>query len=255
MAKTNIPSYPNRVVKKGDKDKSIVKAIQKQLNAKGCGPIEEDGDFGTKTYNSVRLFQARFLDQNNVPLKIDGQVGPLTWAILFGEELKPIPKSTTTSLLQKVLDIAATQDGVRERPLGSNSGPEVDKYLASVGLGPGFAWCAAFVYWCFKKAASDLGQGNPVYKTAGVMNHWNSTTGKKISRLAAADNPSLIKPGSIFIISTGGGFGHTGLVERVNGGYVATIEGNTNEAGSRNGIGVFSRSRKINDINKGFIIY
>jgi len=41
-------------------------------------------------------------------------------------------------------DTASQYVGVVEEPPGSNSGPEVDQFLASVGLGPGYAWCAAF---------------------------------------------------------------------------------------------------------------
>jgi hypothetical protein len=60
----------------------------------------------------------------------------------------------------------------------------------------------------------------------------------------------------IFILATSGGAGHTGLVEAVEGQYLVTIEGNTNEGGSREGIGVFRRtSRKISQINRGFIAY
>jgi hypothetical protein len=47
-----------------------------------------------------------------------------------------------------------------------------------------------------------------------------------------------------------------GLVREVTGGTLVTIEGNTNDGGSREGVGVFQRgSRKIVSINKGFIDY
>jgi hypothetical protein len=70
------------------------------------------------------------------------------------------------------------------------------------------------------------------------------------------ENPELVKPGMLFIMSTGGGNGHTGIVEKVIGGRLVTIEGNTSDAGSREGIGVFRRdARKIASINKGFIDY
>jgi len=60
----------------------------------------------------------------------------------------------------------------------------------------------------------------------------------------------------LFIIDLGGGFGHSGMVVETNSGRMITIEGNTNDGGSRNGIGVFKRdARKINQINKGFIDY
>ena len=58
----------------------------------------------------------------------------------------------------------------------------------------------------------------------------------------------------IFFIDTGGGFGHVGMVESNNNGALETIEGNTNDSGSREGIGVFRRTRRrVNEINLGFV--
>jgi hypothetical protein len=72
----------------------------------------------------------------------------------------------------------------------------------------------------------------------------------------ASANPSLVKPGQIFALSTGGGHGHMGLIEQVKAGKLLTIEGNTNDGGSREGVGVFRReSRRIGQINLGFIDY
>lgn len=71
----------------------------------------------------------------------------------------------------------------------------------------------------------------------------------------ASNNPSLLKPGQIFIIDHGRDFGHTGIIEFVEGGFIRTIEGNSNPTGSSNGIGVFQLTRKIVKINKGFIQY
>lgn len=102
---------------------------------------------------------------------------------------------------------------------------------------------------------------NPCIKTAGVLDHWN-TAGRGgirgIHHAQSSHDPLLAQPGMIFIIDTGvpGGAGHTGLVERVEGGKLVTIEGNTNDGSSREGIGVFRRNRrKVNSINKGFIDY
>jgi hypothetical protein len=54
----------------------------------------------------------------------------------------------------------------------------------------------------------------------------------------------------------GAGVGHTGFVAEVHAGKLITIEGNTNDGGSREGIGVFERhGRKINSINRGFLDY
>lgn len=247
--------YPGRVIKKGDKDKKVVKAVQNRLNEAGCGPIDVDGDFGSNTFNAVKLFQARSTDSNGNPLVVDGKIGPISWETLFGEVSVPVINETENNLLKVVIKKAKSQVGVLEDPVGSNGGPEVDEYLASVGLDSGYFWCMAFVYWCFNKASKELNLTNPAVKTAGVIDHWNRTKGKRISSDDAVNNPSRVKPGQIFIMSYGGGTGHTGIVESVSGGFINTIEGNTNEAGSRNGIGVFKRQRKINSISKGFIEY
>lgn len=246
--------YPGRIIKKGETDKNIVNAVQNQLNKKGCGPVVVDGDFGNKTFSAVKLFQTRFTDSAGNPLKIDGEIGSLTWSALFGESVTAtIPES---ELYKTVLDIARSQIGKVENPLGSNSGPDINKYHQSVGIPTGLAWCMAFVYWCYNEAYKKTGKANPLIKTGGVLNHWNKATCKKITSADAIQNPALVKPGHIFIISTGSGTGHTGLVESVNGGILTTIEGNTNEGGSREGIGVFRRSaRTISSINKGFLVY
>lgn len=256
--------YPGRIIRKGEKDAVIVRAVQLRLNENGCGPIDVDGEFGPKTETAVKLFQMRFADHDGNSLTVDGEVGPLTWSMLFG--VRSVPGTPTSAAPSKLLagavKFAITQIGVREKPLGSNRGPEVDLYLRSVGLDPkkgSFPWCAAFIYYCFEQSAKALAIDNPVVRTAGVLDHWTKAGQRKIPRIAvkaALEDPSLVKPGHIFVMDHGGGAGHTGIVESVNGGRLVTIEGNTNDGGSREGIGVFRRtSRKISSINKGFIDY
>lgn len=158
--------------------------------------------------------------------------------------IKFIAKSSDTSLA--ALNVARTQLGVMEVPVGSNNGPKVRQYLAAVGLGPGYAWCMAFVYWCFDKTP-----GNPLVKTGGVMAQFNQIKGKRIYKIDAINTPleaSAILPGDIFIMSFPHGQGHTGIIEKTSGDSVFTIEGNTNGSGGREGIGVFSRRRKISEI-------
>jgi len=251
--------YPNRVIKKGETDKEIVKAIQKQLNAKGCGPIGEDGDFGVNTVSAVKLFQTRNSDANGNPLEADGKIGAITWATLFGSDKVPVADTASAGLLAKALAVAVSQIGVVEQPPFSNRGPEVDLYLRTVGLNPvgqHYSWCMAFVYWCFNEAAKSLGIKNPLVKTAGCLNGWNGATCPKIKMADAVNNPALVKPGFIFIIDHGHGNGHTGIVESVNGGIINTIEGNTNSDGSANGYGVLRlTTRKIAKITKGFLDY
>ena len=247
--------YPGRLIKRGETDKNIVKAIQKQLVLAGCGPLDIDGDYQDKTIRAVKLFQSRTTDQHGNLLEPDGKVGAITWASLFGIATVPLIETTKKGLITRALEIAATQIGVREIG-GPNCGPEVEKYLASVGLPKGNSWCMSFVYWCFQEAASELGVKNPLVKTGGVLKGWNDATCTKILAADAINNPSLVKPGQIFIIDHGGGLGHTGMVKSVNGGFLTTIEGNTNNTQSREGLGVFElTTRKIKNINKGFLQY
>lgn len=248
--------YPNRLIQRGEANKTLVRAIQNQLNLLGCGPVTVDGIFERETLAAVKQFQARNTDSAGNPLKIDGVLGAISWSALFRNTELPTAPKAPNALLEKALEVAISQIGKMESPPGSNWGEPVRTYLNSVGLDSPNAWCMAFVYWCYNKAAEELGRTNPLVKTGGVLKGWNESTGKKILMADAIIKPSLVLPGQIFVFSTGGGFGHTGIVENVSGGILTTIEGNTNEGGSREGTGVFRRNaRKIKDINRGFIEY
>lgn len=146
------------------------------------------------------------------------------------------------SLAQKSLSVAISQIGVEEIPRGSNKGPEVEAYLKSIGLGGGYSWCMAFVYWCVLKAS--VGSSNPLKKTGGVLAQWNARPELR------ANNPM---PGDIFIMDYGKGLGHTGFVEKIlPEGKIQTIEGNTNADGSREGYAVCRRVRNQKTI-KGYL--
>lgn len=48
---------------------------------------------------------------------------------------------------QCVVETYKSQIGVKEAT-GNNDGVQVEKYLKTVNLSKGYAWCAAFVKWC-----------------------------------------------------------------------------------------------------------
>jgi hypothetical protein len=265
------PPYPGHLIKLDSEDTESVNLIQKRLrdlgftqpSEDGPTPLDVDGQYGTGTADAVELFQIRHSDIHGRPLDVDGQVGSDTWGALFGREtVHASPAEVEDKLLAKVLEVAANEIGVREEPPGSNKGKRVQQYQRLVGIDPGEPWCVAFVYFCFETAADALNVKNPMEeedcKTGSVLDLWNRARGAKhVSTLThddALDDPSKVKPGAVFIISTGSGNGHTGLVVRVTGNRLETIEGNTNDGGSREGVGVFRRTgRTIDSINRGFI--
>ena len=259
--------YPGRVIKLGEADAAVVKALKKALNTLlvlDGGEITaldvQNPVFGLHMKQTVRLFQMRHVDAEGQPLKADGEVGAITWAALFGPDKVPHTEVATDAFLAKVLGIAAAEEEkcVREVPVNSNRGPEVNAYLKRAGVSPGLAWCCAFVYWCFDEAAIAGRRANPMFKTAGCLAHWNNARQRGARRIAVADavaNPSLLQPGMVFVMACGGGLGHTGFVESVEGGYIRTIEGNTDASMAREGGGVYRLARKLLSVNRGFIDY
>jgi hypothetical protein len=256
-----LPIYPRHLLRRGELDGELVRLAQRRLDVLGCGPVADDGVYGAATEAGVRLFQARFAAVDGHPLSVDGVVGPATFAALFGDASVPLDVRAPSALLGKALQVATTQVGVREDPRRPNRGPQVDHYLRSVGLDPSgaHAWCAAFVYWCFERAAERTRIQNPLPRTAAVLEQWvtaEASGGRRLPADVAAADPYLVKPGFIFVMDTGSGRGHMGIVERAGPGTLVTIEGNTNQAGSREGVGVFRRAtRRMTEVKPGFVDY
>lgn len=259
--------YPGRVIKMGEKDARVVRALKAQLNKRLALAADEklkldeaNAVFGPKVKQAVQQFQARHGDSEGRPLKPDGEVGAITWASLFGDKSVANNSKPADKFLGEVLAVALAEEAkkIREIPPNSNRGPAVEAYLASVGLSKGHPWCCAFTYWCFEQAARARGRTNPAVRTGGCLAHWNNAVAKGAKRIGKAEalaNPALIKPGMAFIMDFGGGKGHTGFVVAVRGGLLDTVEGNTDASKTREGGGVYLLTRKVLEINKGYIDY
>lgn len=237
--------YPGTLIQNGSKNMIQVRAIKARLNELIGSTLDINNyNFGSSTEAVVKQFQkANHLIQ-------DGKVGALTWDRLFNDYEENQPQSK--DLIKRVLEIADTQLYVREKT-GKNDGPDVEKYLASVGLPKSFAWCQSYMYWLFKTASSQLGVSNPMPKTAGVL---DCLAKSKKAGFSITMEPKI---GDQFIMDFGKGMGHTGLVTEVKGAYFESNEGNTSADPSyagedREGNGVFERMRKINSV-KCFIRY
>ena len=252
--------YPGRYITSRESDTDVQAAIRSRLVERmpdllGLPP---SGRIDKDVVAAVKLFQSRNSDGVGRPLTVDGIVGPLTWSALFGDS--SVVDIASSPLLAAAVFAAYTEaeSHVREEPRNSNRGRRVEQYLASVGLGGGYAWCQAFVYWCFEQAASSAGVVNPMPRTAGVLDHWRHDTasgGVRIKTQTALAHLDLLSPGLVFIMNHGRGLGHAGIIERVRGGVIHTIEGNTDASRTREGGGVYRLTRKVADINTGFIDY
>lgn len=241
-------AYPKRAVREGDTRRDIVQFIQQRLNDLGYAPLAVDGIFGSETRSAVRLFQTRR------GLEADSIVGPVTWSALFSQPPIFVTKPAS-DLLAAALDVARSQIGVRETG-GPNRGPEVEKYLASLGLAPGNSYCLAMVFWCFSEACMRRNERNPLVKTGSVIAHWEAAAAPvKVTTEMTRDDLDLVKPGAIFCIDHGNRRGHCGFVLEVRPYGLATIEGNTSPSGGRNGDGVYQRSRRFGEISLGFLDY
>lgn len=233
-------SSPRPLLRQGSNGSSV-RELQTMLNrqVKPVPPLVEDGVFGPATRAAVVNFQSKS------KLITDGIVGPNTWASLdkagppAAPTLPKTPPATGTSLIEQAVVIALGEVGVREQPEGSNRGPKVDAYNTTAGVPTGSFWCMSFVYWCFTQAASRTSQPNPMPKTAycPFLYDWGRKNGKLVT---------TPQRGDIFLVK-GMRDGkpshiHTGIV---TGGSVNTVEGNTNNDGSHNGIGVFTRTRSL----------
>lgn len=144
------------------------------------------------------------------------------------------------------LKVAVSQVGKQEDPKGSNWGHPVRDYLASVGISFPASWCMAFVYWCFDQASQASYTGNPLTRTGGVLHAWDLGGSHRL-----LINPM---PGDIAIFDHGHGLGHTGIVESSDDINIHTIEGNTNDTGSREGFEVIRKIRR-RDTVKGYLRY
>lgn len=171
----------------------------------------------------------------------------------------PLQLVSSAQLADKSLEIAKTQIGVKEQ--GNNRGLVVSQYIKTGGGTDGQSWCMYFVYWCYNEASKLLKIKNPLQRTGSCSQQLRYAKSLYSGiKVIEADNMyfnAKIKSGAIAIFKKGTAssndigklwLGHTGIVEKqIDKQTFQLIEGNTNQAGSRNGDGVYPKIRKINN--------
>jgi LysM repeat protein len=136
-----------------------------------------------------------------------------------------------------VIETMQSQIGIIERT-GNNDGVEVEAYLASAGLGRGNPWCASFVNWTYMQCGYDFNLDAP-----GWVPSWFPNS--KLIYTRAGINKAPPQPGDLIGIwyESKGRLAHIGFYEDQSGDWIISIEGNTNEGGSREGDGVYRKIR------------
>lgn len=133
---------------------------------------------------------------------------------------------------RRVLTWAAHQVRTMEKPEGSNKQP----YARIAGHANGQAWCATFIVAGLKANNVPLVRGTNSAFTPTMRNGFNAA-----GRLHERPRPG--DAGFVFYQSLGR-IGHVFFVERVEGDFVVTIEGNTNLNAGPQGVGVFRHRRR-----------
>lgn len=153
-------------------------------------------------------------------------------ALPGGSLLKQTPFFTELKMRERIVDIARRELGVKELT-GYNDGLRVEAYLSCTGLKKGFPWCASYVSWVYQQAGYDE-----------PRSAWSPDLFPK-ARLTKSpmvgDIIGIYFPGLKRIA-------HVGIVERIDGDWSVSLEGNTNINGSRNGDGVYRRRRHLKTI-------
>jgi peptidoglycan hydrolase-like protein with peptidoglycan-binding domain len=234
---------------RGSKQKKVINTIQEWLCLNGQS-TKIDGDYGPATEVAVSNFQ------KNTGLIQTGNVDPLTFEKLVSP-MKSLSQTTLSGnggLLPAVVELSLKY--LESHPMevgGQNMGPWV-RYFMDGYQGNAWPWCAGFNTFIVKQAAKlcALPTALPRTYSCDILGMWAKNNGKFIS--GTSGNLSAVKPGHLFLVrKSQNDWQHTGIVIEMTPEYCVTIEGNTNDEGSREGYEVCKRSRGFKTLD--FVVY
>lgn len=146
-----------------------------------------------------------------------------------------------SDLIERTLDIAESFSYVVETK--ENDGPEVKRFLASVGVNKPDSWCAAFVYYCINNAVGSVEAGDiNLFVRSGdtwTVEKWAKARNALVKEPRRGDAVLYYKEYRQSDQSDAKDFGyyddpywaprHIGFVTRVSGNTFDTIEGNSGD--------------------------
>jgi hypothetical protein len=194
-----------------------------------------DGDKGTKTLAAIAAFEA----SRNDALKIAAP-----------------PAGALAGIPAAIVAVAMTRNGLKET--SKNQGPGIADYWPATTYPDGYKnrepYCAAFGAWAVREACKGLEVPFSLPRSPAVRD-WEAwakaNKGKGVELLDPKAPGFKIKAGDICLMRFDGGSGHL-FISRgpESAGRSLTIEGNTDDALSREGDGTFAKVRSISSIYK-----
>lgn len=147
-----------------------------------------------------------------------------------------------TPTAARVIQVARSQLGYRE---GRNNDTKYGRWYGANHQ----PWCAMFVSWIAAATGATAIIPKHDYTPSGAK--WFKDRGRWGTRPRIGAIVYFNFPGDgVDRIS------HVGIVEKVNAdGSIITIEGNTNDSGSREGNGVYRKQRKVGIVGYGYPAY
>ncbi len=207
-----------------------------------------DGDFGPATESAVKNFQRA------IAINQTGVVTPELFDKLCEGMKNSFDKPLNATSLRKAI-IEAAENHLMNSPFEleikgqSNSGPWVRAYMDGHDGAPWY-WCMGFAQTILDQAASALNKDfrklMPLTYSCDTVGTTGLNKGLLYRYQKIRRDPSLMKPGDLFLLQKSKyDWTHTGIIISINQDVIETIEGNTNQAGSRNGIAVLKRTRNF----------
>ena len=146
-----------------------------------------------------------------------------------------------------ILNLAISYLGVKESPPNSNNVIFNTHYYGGPVNNRSLHWCVAFVWDIFRMAgASALFFGGKKTASCSTLYAYHKAQGQAVT---------TFQPGDIVFFDFSGRKSrteHVGIVEKVENGYINTIDGNTGTTSEANGGAVMRRRRALKYVSGGY---
>jgi hypothetical protein len=158
---------------------------------------------------------------------------------------------STLALRERLIAIARRDFGAEET--SPNRGPAIEKFWPATDYPQGYQerapYCAAAVCYWVREWLKDDAVLDALHKTAAQAEQWRCKSAAAFGweKWARDHEVKMFKPDSGTVLHTGDiiifSFSHIGLLYDDDPGTLYTIEANTNAAGSREGDGIWQKTR------------